>query len=124
MQAGDRIAPCRERSKPPLAFQRAFYFHENAAEFSMKIHLKFDLAYGMLKGQIRPNGHPQDVMRELRITYQHATPQSVADQWWFWNCKNIPESLPGYLSELNVDPIDIIGFGLSEEDAIKIRDGG
>ena len=41
--------------------------------------------------------HPQKVMKELEITYQHATPQIIRDQWWFWNCENIPEQLPPYL---------------------------
>ena len=64
--------------------------------------------------------HPQVVMKELCITYQHATPQSIGDQWWFWNCDNIPDSLPKYLYELIVDPMKCIGFGLSEETANAI----
>jgi hypothetical protein len=62
-------------------------------------------------------------MRELGITYQHATPQSVGDQWWFWNCRNLPDKLPEYLTELNIDPMDAIGYGLSREDAITIKEG-
>lgn len=78
--------------------------------------------YGVLKGESRPQGHPEDVMAGLGITYQHATPQSIFEQWWFWNCENIPDPLPGYLSKLDVDPMEVIGFGLSEEEARKIRD--
>lgn len=78
--------------------------------------------------------HPQTIMKALGITYQHATPQSIGDQWWFWNCENIPLTLPGYITELRVyldtndnmgdylDPMKCIGFGLSREDAEKIRD--
>ena len=69
-----------------------------------------------------PNRHPQKVMKELGITYQHATPQSIGDQWWFWNCKNIPDDLPDYFSSLNVDPMECIGRGLSQNDAEAIRD--
>ncbi len=73
--------------------------------------------------------HPQKLMKDLGITYQHATPQSIADQWWFWNCENIPDELPEYLEELTsypdnkpLDPMEQIGWGLSKEDAEKIRD--
>lgn len=67
-----------------------------------------------------PKGHPQKVMKELGITYQHATPQMIADQWWFWNCENLPTELPEYLDELIADPFKMIGYGLSKEDAEKI----
>jgi hypothetical protein len=61
-------------------------------------------------------------MKKLGITYQHSTPQSIGDQWWFWNCENIPDPLPKHLSILKEDPMKCIGWGLSEEDAKKIRD--
>jgi hypothetical protein len=77
-------------------------------------HLRFDC--------YSSTGHPQEVMKELEITYQIAVPQSIADQWWFWNCENIPDPLPEYLSELDLDPMDCIGYGLSAEEAIMIRD--
>jgi len=66
--------------------------------------------------------HPQKEIINLGITYQHATPQSIGEQWWFWNCENIPKGLPEYLSELDIDPMNCIGFGLYEKEAIKIRD--
>lgn len=66
------------------------------------------------------NRHPQVVMKELGITYQHATPQSIADQWWFWNCQNVPAVLPSFLKELTVKPHDAIGWGLSKEAADMI----
>ena len=64
--------------------------------------------------------HPQEEMKKLGITYQHATPQSISDSWWFWNCENIPDPLPSYLSVLNIDPIKSIGWGLSQEQAEAI----
>jgi hypothetical protein len=66
------------------------------------------------------NRHPQVVMRELGITYQQATPQSIADQWWFWNCSGMPTVLPKFITELKVSPHDAIGYGLSKEDADQI----
>ena len=85
------------------------------------MHLKFDLMYGATDGEIRP-GHPQKVMRELGIKFQYMTPQTIFDEWWFWNCQNIPNPLPPFLSILSVDPMDMIGRGLSKEVAIEIRD--
>lgn len=84
------------------------------------MHLRFDCYGSCIAGE---NRHPQIVMKELGITYQHATPQSIADQWWFWNCKNVPEKLPVYLTELDLDPMKCVGFGLSEKDAIEIAEG-
>ena len=60
-------------------------------------------------------------MKSWGIAYQHVTPQSMGDSVWFWNCENVPDSLPKYMSELELDPMDCIGWGLSEEDAIKIK---
>jgi hypothetical protein len=68
------------------------------------------------------NEHPQQTMTRLGITYQHATPQSMGDQWWFWNCENLPEPLPEHFSILDLNPMEQIGWGLSKEDAEKIRD--
>ncbi len=72
------------------------------------------------KGETR---HPQAVMQSLGIEYQIATPQSMADQWWFWNCTNIPEVLPAFLEVLNVTPHRAIGNGLSREDADALVSG-
>jgi hypothetical protein len=65
------------------------------------MHLRFDMITAYHSGATE---HPQKVMKDLGITYEDATPQSIADQWWFWNCENVPDTLPRYLSELNVDP--------------------
>ena len=66
--------------------------------------------------------HPQVAMKRLGITYQHATPQSIGDQWWFWNCENVPKQLPFYIMELNANPRNFIGFGLSE-DLVEMIEG-
>jgi|TARA_R110000782_G_scaffold181815_1_gene272085 hypothetical protein len=66
--------------------------------------------------------HPQKAMKEMGITYQHATPQSMGDFWWFWNCESIPDKLPLFLSFLDIDPMECIGMGLSQENAESIRD--
>lgn len=81
--------------------------------------LRYDV-YGAALAEER--SHPQKKMRELGITYQHATPQSMGDQWWFWNCENIPNDLPEYIADLEKDPMESIGFGLTKDLAEKIRD--
>lgn len=67
--------------------------------------------------------HAQKVMADLGISYQHATPQSIVDSWWFWNCENVPDPLPPGLSELKAKPHECIGYGLSAADADKIVSG-
>jgi len=85
-----------------------------------KNHLRYDYMTAQLEcGEKR---HAQKVMSSLGITYQHAMPQSMGDQFWFWNCENVPDKLPEYLTELDANPMKCIGFGLSRMDAEKIRD--
>ena len=68
------------------------------------------------------NRHAQTVMKELGITYTHSTPQSMGDQFWFWNCSNIPDNLPSYIEELKIEnPLEYVGWGLSEEEAKEIK---
>lgn len=81
----------------------------------MPTHLRLNCHYGY-------NEHPQATMKRLGITYQHSTPQSMGDQWWFWNCENVPDPLPIHFSILSLDPMELIGWGLSQEDAEKIMD--
>lgn len=81
-------------------------------------HLRFDLVTAYTCGE---PGHAQTVMKKLGITYAHATPQSIADQWWFWCCENVPEKLPSYLEVMDVKPHEAVGYGLSREDADKIE---
>jgi len=83
-------------------------------------HLRYDILWWAYNSQDMP--HPVEQMKILGITYQHRTPQSMGEQWWFWNCENIPDPLPPYLNVVNLDPMECIGYGLSEEDAISIRD--
>jgi len=68
--------------------------------------------------------HAQEYMRKLGITYEHATPQSIADCWWFWGCRNVPDPLPAALKILKVAPRDAIGYGLSKEDAKRLQAAG
>ncbi len=82
------------------------------------MHLRY--CYQTALFESKENRHAQKVMRELGISYSHSTPQSLGDQWWFWNCKNVPSPLPAYLSELRLDPHESIGYGLSKEDADEI----
>lgn len=81
------------------------------------MHLKLDVI-GVWEAGI--NKHPQEVMKDLGIKYQVATPQSIADAWWFWNCINIPDELPSYLSELKLKAETCIGWGLSAQEASAI----
>lgn len=64
--------------------------------------------------------HPQDVMRTLGITYAHATPQSMGDQWWFWKPQGLPDVLPSYLEVFLDDPMESVGYGLSKEKAEEL----
>lgn len=85
----------------------------------MAPHLAFNL---IIAFDLGITDHPQKVMKKNGINYQHATPQSLGDQWWFWNCKNLPNSLPEYLKIIDLDPFEMVGFGLSEAEAQKIND--
>jgi hypothetical protein len=64
--------------------------------------------------------HPQKRMKDLGITYVAATPQSVADQWWFWGCDNLPNPLPEYLKAAdNLDSIASDWLDPSELEALR-----
>lgn len=84
------------------------------------MYLKF--SYIMAQLDYNEKRHACEVMKSLGIIYQHSTPQSLGDQYWFWNCENISNDLPPYITELEIDPMECIGFGLSKEIAEKIRD--
>ena len=66
--------------------------------------------------------HPEKVMKRFGITYQHATPQSLFDQWWFWNCENVPDQLPAHFSVLTGSPFKYVGWGLSKEMAAELAE--
>ena len=82
-------------------------------------HLRFCIRTAYESGA---KNHPQEAIKELGIMYQHTTPQTMGDQWWFWNCENIPKELPKYLSVADWNPMEMIGWGLSKEKAEEIRD--
>lgn len=67
------------------------------------------------------SGHPTEAMKDLGITYQFGTPQSMMDSWWFWNCENVPDPLPDYLHTLKRTPDQAVGWGLSKEQAEQIN---
>jgi hypothetical protein len=92
-------------------------------------HLRFCLMTAHYKKEFMSDAdfklgsmHAQKAMREMGISYQHSTPQSMGDQWWFWNCENLPDVLPLFLSALDLDPMTCVGWGLSQEKAESIRD--
>ena len=84
------------------------------------MHLRYHLQ--IAHQDCNEDRHALVVMKELGITYQHATPQSMGDCWWFWNCENIPEQLPEFIGELDADPMEAVGWGLYQEEAELIRD--
>jgi hypothetical protein len=81
------------------------------------MNLSYSLQGAGMAGELR---HAQTVMKELGITYQHATPQSINDTWQFWNCENVPDPLPHFLSEYKMDPMKMIGWGLTREVAERL----
>lgn len=85
------------------------------------MHLRYDIWHASMTCGMHK--HPVEVMRELDITYQRATPQSIAEQWWFWNCEGVPEPLPAFLTPLELDPSEAIGYGLNKDDAEAIKKG-
>ena len=83
-------------------------------------HLRFN--YYIAVVDYNERRHACDVIKELGIIYQYSTPQSLGDQFWFWNCENIPKYLPRFINELKIkDPMEYVGFGLNKEWAEKIK---
>jgi hypothetical protein len=62
----------------------------------MKKCLRFDMIEQYFSGV---SGHPQDIMKELGIKYEHAIPQSIGDQWWFIDCE-YDCILPKFIDEM------------------------
>ena len=67
------------------------------------INLRYDYIGASRNGEGR---HAQAVMKSLGIKYKDSTPQSIADQYWFWECENVPEELPGYITKLDFNKED------------------
>jgi hypothetical protein len=86
------------------------------------MHLRYDMMTASM--YCDENRHPELVMWELGIKYQHATPQSMGDQWWFWNCTGVPVEFPRYLTPLGMNPQKCVGWGLNQKDADKIARAG
>lgn len=82
--------------------------------------MRFSLIGAYYVGEER---HAQVVMSDLGIKYQHSTPQSISDEWWFWNVSNLPEELPPFLSFNEVvNPYKYVGWGLTEEMADNLQE--
>lgn len=62
----------------------------------MKINLRY--CYMTAGRDYNENRHAMEVMKELGISYKNAIPQTLGDQWWFYDCSNVPDILPKYLS--------------------------
>jgi len=84
----------------------------------MKTHLHYDCMEAPTGNEYK---HPQEVMKELGITYKHAAPQSLYDSWQFWDCDNVPDELPPWIKIEDWDPMKFIGHGLSKEDAEMLK---
>jgi hypothetical protein len=41
-----------------------------------------------------PQGHAQEVMKELGIEYKSAEAFTIGDCWVFYDCTNVPDKLP------------------------------
>ena len=50
------------------------------------------------------SGHAFEEMQRLGIEWQHAEHIGIGDQWWFFNCENVPCELPHYIKELPEGP--------------------
>ena len=68
-------------------------------------------------------GHAQTNVKKLGIKYEESLPQRMGDQWWFFNCTDVPEELPKYLTILDLSPLDAVGHGLTEERAKQLMKG-
>ena len=63
-------------------------------------------AYDYFKKSI----HPEIIVLNAAIIYKVAIPQSIADQWWFLNCNNIPDELPDYLSYIKISKSNYLRY--------------
>ena len=84
------------------------------------------IRYNLMSAAIKCNEkrHAIEVMNDLGITYQQAVPQSMFDSWWFFNCKNLPEKLPEFLSlKEDINPLDYVGNGIDRKLAEDLERG-
>ncbi|RYE40085.1 MAG: hypothetical protein EOP48_25065 [Sphingobacteriales bacterium] len=82
------------------------------------MHLRYSIEVADYERETR---HPLRVVRELGITFQSENHHQIAAAWLFWNCKGVPADLPPYLSEYKVDPDDLVGEVLTQEEATRIK---
>lgn len=61
-------------------------------------HLRYKIDCADYAGEQR---HPQEVLRELGISYALAVPQSMGEQWWLFDCSY--ETLPSYITPMVAD---------------------
>jgi hypothetical protein len=76
------------------------------------MNLVYDIMAAGYSGEMR---HAQAVMKELGIEYTLSVSQAASDCWWFFCCKNTPETLPRFLTVLDAKPRNLIGFGLNSK---------
>ena len=83
-------------------------------------HLRF--SYESAQRTYNENRHAEIVIKELGIKYQIGTPQSMSNSFWFWNCTNVPNDLPAYITKLDIeDAMAYVGWGISEQEAVLIQ---
>ena len=73
-------------------------------------HLRFDYMGAHYAGDTRP---AQKAMKELGINYETSIPQSMGDQWWFFNC-SWEGDLPSYITEMTADAWMVNNYKLPE----------
>jgi len=54
--------------------------------------------------------------KQYGIEFDLAVPQTLGDQTWYFNCKNVPDELPEGYSFLEKPIEKYIGYGLSQEE--------
>ena len=64
-------------------------------------------------------GNPITILKEEGVEYIHHYCNPMGG-WWFWGCKNIPENLNKYFFLREENPLEYIGWGLSEEKAHEL----
>ena len=65
-------------------------------------HLSVNYLGAYLAGDKR---HSDIIMKSLGITYRSVTPQTLGDCMWYWYCKNVPDNLPPFITDIkNPDP--------------------
>lgn len=61
---------------------------------SKGVNFHFDM---WAQAEAKANGHPEAIVKDLGITWEHSWCTPVADRWTFTNCQNVPDELPGFL---------------------------